>query len=948
MEMRISDLSDMRANDSAEGVMCRYERSSLPSRLRRKQHLAAGLETLARRNPYCVAVNACGPLPLKYGSLLAHIKNVAKTLSALGVGRNDRVAMVLPNGPAMVTALLGVMSCAIAAPLNPSLGATEFEFYLSDLNVKALMIHSASDSPAREIARARGMSVLELSPVLEAEAGVFKLSGETCGRSLRSGYGRPENIALVLHTSGTTSRPKIVPLTHAKIFSSAENIGSTLGLTQSDRCLSVMPLFHIHGLMVTLSSLLAGGSVYPFRFDPENFFQCVDEFSPTWYSAVPTMHQAILRAAETHRDVIERSRLRFVRSSSAALPIRVKAELERVFNAPVIEAYGMTEAAHQMTSDPLPPSTRKTGSVGLAAGPQVAIMDAQGNLLEPQLTGEIVIRGANVFQGYENNPAANSESFTNGWFRTGDQGYLDSAGYLFITGRLKDIINRGGEKISPQEVDEVLLRHPAIEQAVSFPVPHPTLGEDIVAAVVLQKNATATEREIRDLLAAHIAGFKVPRRVLIVEQIPKGPTGKLQRRGLAEQMGLLGSNGSRPKSLPEYVPPVQTVEHQLVQIWEELLPVRPVGIRDSFFDLGGDSLLAVQMMQRLEEFLGRHLPLTALLAGPTIENLTKALVREKFENAKSLLVPVQSRGSKPPLFFLHWDFTGGGFYCLNLSRCLGENQPFYALAPHGTSGESIPRTYQAMAASYIEMVRAVQPKGPYMVGGMCSGAIVAFEMAQQLTRQGDEVPLVVLVSPPAWNSPRMRYLQELAVGIGHLLRLGPEEKRDLFLRLRYPWFRLRHVYLHSIRRIQDVRALLCRDQLRSALRLAMRTARGGIHKLIGRWREENTTRIEGQANLRAQVDPDTELIYSKARASYVRRPYSGRAVLFWPVDEPLVIGDEPPLPRDKMIDKTLGWGQVVSALEVYEVPGSLYPLVTKHVKTLAELMNACLDKARLH
>jgi len=212
--------------------------------------------------------------------------------------------------------------------------------------------------------------------------------------------------------------------------------------------------------------------------------------------------------------------------------------MEETFNAPVIESYGMTEAAHQMASNPLPPKERKAGSVGIAAGPEISIMDEAGALLPSGAIGEVVIRGQNVTSGYQNNPEANASAFTNSWFRTGDQGTIDEKGYLRLTGRLKEIINRGGEKISPREVDEILLDHPAVAQAVTFAMPHEKLGEEVAAALVLKEGETSTEKEIREFAGQRLADFKVPRRVIFLDEIPKGPTGKLQRIGLAEKLGI--------------------------------------------------------------------------------------------------------------------------------------------------------------------------------------------------------------------------------------------------------------------------------------------------------------------------------------------------------------------------------------------------------------------------
>jgi acyl-CoA synthetase (AMP-forming)/AMP-acid ligase II len=344
----------------------------------------------------------------------------------------------------------------------------------------------------------------------------------------------------VLHTSGTTSRPKIVPLRQVNITASAYHIAESLALTEADVCLNIMPLFHIHGLIAaTLASLAAGGEVVCTPgFNAFRFFAWFEQARPTWYTAVPTMHQAILQLAPRHRELIRGSRLRFIRSSSASLPPQVMLALEQAFGVPVIEAYGMTEASHQMASNPLPPRPRHAGSVGVAAGPEIAIMDEHGTLLPPGALGEVVIRGRNVTAGYEGNDAANAAAFTHGWFRTGDQGTLDEQGYLRLTGRLKELINRGGEKVSPLEVDAVLMDHPAVAQCLSFALPHPMLGEEVAAAVVLREGAAADERALRDFAAGRLAPFKVPRRIVFLDEIPKGATGKLQRIGLAEKLGL--------------------------------------------------------------------------------------------------------------------------------------------------------------------------------------------------------------------------------------------------------------------------------------------------------------------------------------------------------------------------------------------------------------------------
>ena len=504
--------------------------------------LAEMIAIHAQQTPDAPAMSAPSSLALSYASLHQLIGRTLEKLNALGIGRGDRVGIVLPNCPEMATAFVAVASACTAAPLNMAYRADEFEFYLGDLKAKALIVAAGSDTPARAVAAKLGVTVLELTAQPTLGAGCFELGDAPVSMQPMIGFGpaQTDDVALILHTSGTTSRPKIVPLTHRNVCASARNISATLGLTQADRELHIMPLFHIHGLIAgVLAPMAAGSSIFCTPgFNALKFFGWMKECKPTWYTAVPTMHQTILSRAAGNVDVIAANPLRFIRSSSSSMPTQVIAELEKVFKAPLIESYGMTEAAHQMASNPLPPAKRIPGSVGIAAGPEVGIMDLDGQLLAPGEIGEIVIRGENVTLGYENNDKANAEAFTHGWFRTGDQGTLTADGYLSLTGRLKEIINRGGEKVSPREVDEVLMDHPAVMQVVTFAMPHAKLGEEVAAAVVIRENHTLTERELRDFASTKLADFKVPKKILFLAEIPKGATGKLQRIGLADKLGL--------------------------------------------------------------------------------------------------------------------------------------------------------------------------------------------------------------------------------------------------------------------------------------------------------------------------------------------------------------------------------------------------------------------------
>lgn len=583
------------------------------------------LKSNAERNPDNVAIEAPGRAPLNYAHLYLHVREVVKNLSALGVESKDRVAIVLPNGPEMATAFVAIAASFSAAPLNPTYREEEFDVYLTDLKTKALVVQSGTDSPARKVAERHRIPVIELSFLSEEEAGIFQL---VTGKQMISNgvdFGQPDDAALILHTSGTTSKPKIVPLTHANICNSAYNIMQVLHLKGGDRCLNVMPLFHIHGLIAALfSSIAAGASVVCTEgFYATKFFKWIEDFRPTWYTAVPTMHQAILQRVSQNQSVVENHSLRLIRSSSAPLPRTAIQEMEQVFHVTVIESYGMTEAAHQITSNPLPPRARKTGSVGVSAGPDVAIMDEEGNLLAAGVTGEIVLRGPNLTDGYDDNPAANQSAFRNGWFRTGDQGYLDPEGYLFITGRLKEMINRGGEKISPREIDEVLMDHPAVSQAVTFAVPDSRLGENVAAAVVIKDHVSATQLELREFAATRLADFKVPFSIVIVDEIPKGPTGKLQRTGLAEKLNLIAPEYS--KSLLPFTPPRTAMEEMVAGVWAEVLCLDRISVHDNFFELGGDSILATKIFSRIWERMQVELSFINFFDKPTLADMAESI-----------------------------------------------------------------------------------------------------------------------------------------------------------------------------------------------------------------------------------------------------------------------------------------------------------------------------------
>jgi acyl-CoA synthetase (AMP-forming)/AMP-acid ligase II len=463
---------------------------------------------------------------ITYESLRRQIMGMAEDLAGMGIRKGDRVANVLPNGFPTIVAFLAGAIAGTAAPLNPAYRFDEFTFYLEDTTAKVLLVPPEGAEDARKAAEHLKIPIYV---VQMDEQGNVSIVGAP--KRVPVARTEPDDVALVLHTSGSTGRPKRVPLKHKNLAVSCRNIAETYQLKANDVSLCVMPLFHIHGLVAsTLSTFLTGGTVVvPSKFNPMSFWRTLREHGATWYSCVPTIHQLSTARLNEKPEGIEK--LRFVRSCSSALSPALKEKLENLLQVPVLEAYGMTEASHQMCSNPLPPRESKAASVGPGTGVKVGIMDEDGTLLPSGTLGEVVIQGPNVIEGYENNPEANAKSFTNGWFRTGDQGMIDGEGYLHLTARIKELINRGGEKIAPLEIDEVMMTHPCVAEAVAFGMPHPTWGEEVAIAVVLKE--PQTEAMLMEHCKKHLADFKVPKKILIVDKIPRTATGKIQRRAVA-------------------------------------------------------------------------------------------------------------------------------------------------------------------------------------------------------------------------------------------------------------------------------------------------------------------------------------------------------------------------------------------------------------------------------
>jgi acyl-CoA synthetase (AMP-forming)/AMP-acid ligase II/thioesterase domain-containing protein/acyl carrier protein len=851
--------------------------------------------------PDAPALLAEGQDPLTYGALARQMDEAQRRLNAMGYGRGDRIAIVAHNGAALAALVTGIMGCAVAVPMNPVLSVGEFVIYLRDLKVQAVAVDAGIETAARAAARKIGLPVLEVEPAAGDTAGLIEIAaGATAGTPVRPGPAQTDDLALVLATSGTTSHSKVVPISHRQLVTKVARHARAQKMTAADRCLNLMPLFHAHGLYTALgATLFSGASVVTLpEFSVESFFRLIATLAPTWYTGSYTFHHAIYAAAPNHADEVKKAQLRFLKTASGRLDTQIVEALEKLFHAPVIEVYSSTETSH-ICSTPLPPAVRKPGTVGVPIDGRIAIMGPDDRLLPPGARGEVVVESGEVFSGYENDPAANAECFVDGWFRTGDEGVFDGDGYLTLTGRIKDIINRGGEKITPSEVDGALKAHPDVADAVTFPVPHATLGQEVAAAVVPEQGADLTDEVLAKFLRGRLAPFKIPRRFVIVDEIPKGPTGKVSRHGLAEQFGLVTDSAAACPERVEDDRPATALEAKLQRLWAEVLGLDRVGLHEDFFMLGGDSLQAVELFLRVETELGRRLPRSVLFEAGTV-----AKMAERIDAAvpSSCIVPIQTKGKHPPFFCIH-DGNGQVLNYRDLSRFLGDAQPFYGIQCRGLDGEEEPFTrIEDMAEYYIREIRKVQPSGPYYIGGYSFGGRVAYVMAQRMHAAGDDVALLALFDTYSAYGQQMVRTRDWLSHHVQRIRSVPPSRLPGYLGLR----------MQNLAKMIYMRA-----------RLKSYSAAWHLYKSRGK----PLPRV-----LRRPVAANDMI-----RRNYRALPYDGDATLF----KAELYAWTHPVQHE-------GWKRLIRGkLDVRPIPGRHYEIMNQpHVRTVAAELADALDKAR--
>jgi oxalate---CoA ligase len=737
-----------------------------------KRQVPLGLDVQAARTPDAVALAGTPYRPLTFRGLVDHIEYAGEALRNAGAYDGTTTALALTQGPAAVTAALAIMTGSACAPVELNLTRKEYQDYFRRLRPAALVWNEASNPVAAQAARELGIGVIDIRTPRDSAAGVFEIAGvSSAAKHLNV---RQTDQAMILQTSATTGVPKLVPRSHAALLTLAKDNASSLELSAADRYLHLVSISHAAGPDAIFAQLVSGGSVFCAPgFREDSFVDWLVDFRPTWFLATPTVHRAILLAVQKLKpETLARVPLRFLRTGGAPAGSELIERLEQRFGVPVLEGYGLAEVP-TVTRNRL--AWRKPGSVGVCTGPEIAIRDESGAFLPTDAVGEVVLRGPTVMPAYLDNPEANREVFHDGWFRTGDIGRLDADGFLFLAGRRKELINRGAKKVFPQEVDDALLRHPAVTQAATFAIPHRSLGEDVVACAVLQAGARVSERELREFASEQLAPFKIPRRIFFVPDIPQTASGKPKRLELTRRYGeaLATVRRSVPRTGESRQP--TGLEAMLLSIWSGVLGIEPPRIDDDFFELGGDSISAALMLSRVLDSVGRgqeQFVQAEFLNRPTVSSLAQILSGRPEASPHAALpnptVVFRTQGHRAP-FFLFCNSLSEAYQLRLLSRQLGPDQPFVAICPPDPVRGNRLLTVENLAEESRASIHAVCPSGPYILGAYCGAAPLAYETALQFIAQGEQVPLLMLFDAPAPGYPKFR--SHVKAYLGHAAKI---------------------------------------------------------------------------------------------------------------------------------------------------------------------------------
>ena len=719
-------------------------------------------------DPEAPAIVGSGGFCLTYGQLTNVINSCQSMLRTCGLGPSDRIVIYLEDRPAAVLATICVACAATAVPLDPRVSGSELRGLIKRLGASAFVL--SAHSPMRGFVEGLDLVVFEAADAAPAR---FDLNPVVIPlpRPVDEARARQEDFAFVMQSSGTTGRAKLIPFTQGNMVAAARRLQTWFQLTKLDRCLNIAAPYYSHGLTTNIfTPLITGGSIAIPHTNEILAQEWLEELAPTWYSAAPGLHRAVLECAKSRSGPILNHRLRLLSTGGAPIDLDLAQELEAFFGVPVLDHYGMSEAA-QLAASPPCPGIRKHGTCGHPFPNTLVVVDADGKPVPPNEVGSIFVRGPTLTPGYIDDPKLNEAHFSGGWFRTNDLGSLDSEGYLTLHGRVDDIINRGGEKVSPTEIERALTNHPAVSEAGVFAVPHPRLGQDVHAAVVLRSGYQLDGSELRRYLFRKLAPFKVPRHLGVVSALPKGQTGKLLRQNMQELVEAIDRSFIAAAIDTDLDP--MSLEYELLARWRHLLKMPCLTIDDDFFESGGDSLLALEMLIEIDSVMDPNRSSQILLESPSIRQFAPRLLKHMVA-ASNPLIRMNAEHGNPPIIFFHGDFMAGGLYVHRLAGLLGSHQPLFVVAPHGLPGEEILGSIEEMACDRARLIMSECPQRRVFIGGHCNGALVAYEVARILKEEGYDVMGVFMVDPPTVNAraiPRK------------LLRLV-----DIVWPRRLPWF----------------------------------------------------------------------------------------------------------------------------------------------------------------
>jgi acyl-CoA synthetase (AMP-forming)/AMP-acid ligase II/thioesterase domain-containing protein/acyl carrier protein len=846
----------------------------------------------AERNPDQLALVALGFAPISYGDLLVQTDKIWDCLRDAGIKYGSQIGIALPSGPESAITTIAIAAHATCVPFNPRLSQSEFERELKRFNLDALIVPGRLDSAVRAAAESGSYGLFEASKA-RASLADFSLRCVRRPKHARASRGEvsSQSAVLLLRTSATTGPSKLVPVTHGNMVDLACKMSHWFSFTADDRAACVLPTYYAAGskLNIVVPLLLGQTITLPAAARPERLAEWISELRPTWFSAGPTFLQAVLDDLRSSQEPPPKHDLRFITSGSAYLPNRVRSELESILGCPILEVYGISEAG-VMAANPAPPAKRKPGTAGLIAEGELVIRGETGESLATGKIGEVFVGGPGLMPGYLGEAKPFGAGIQDGWLPTGDIGIVDSEGFLTILGRTKEVINRGGEKVSPAEIEEALMLHDCVREAAAFAVPHPRLGENVAAAVVLQPETTITPLGLRKFLRSRLAPFKIPQRIDIVESLPKSHTGKILRTELAESALHREHHIARAE---------HPLEFQIMDIWRRLLQRSDIGIHDDFFEAGGDSLLATQMLMEVEAAVGSRVPQSALAEASTIRQLA-TIAASGFGDEE--LVTKAKDGAGTPLFFCHGDFATRGFYALKLAALLDSNQPVYLIQPLRDVDDSSDLVMEDMARLHVPRLLELQPHGKFRLGGYCNGGLLAWEIAHQLIRAGREVESVVLVDSLSLNSR--------------------------------PVFRILRRFLNGVATVMPTKASK-RYLLRDGMRISWNLARRSGGSKYG-WMAEAIPPLYRRLVPRNDTTRPIESSFGRFGASHLR----AMANYIPPKLDSEIIAISCEQHANVFEWSTEPWTQLAHKVQRSIVPGQHWSCITTHVESLARLLNA--------